>query len=128
MFWTTQNFNKVCWDKSSPKAYKFLTSNKHSTSRGQLPEVKPKVYFDSIYLTVLSIVAILDMDKAQIILVHWYKKCFNQECKIVVNALIPYKDSALLDTPMVLHVLDTVSGYLGDQQKEYLTYLKMARW
>lgn len=31
----------------------------------------------------------------------------------MVNALMFSKDSALLDTLMVLHVLDTVSDYLG---------------
>lgn len=61
----------------------------------------------------LSIVAIFDMDKAQIVLVHPYKKCFNQECKIVVNVLKLSKDFTLLDTLMLLHELDTVSDYLG---------------
>lgn len=76
---------------------------------------------------VLSIVAIFDTDKAQIVPVHPYQKCFNQECKIVVNVLMLSKDFALLDTPMRLHVLDTVSDYLGAQQKEYLIYLKMTQ-
>jgi len=49
------------------------------------------------------------MDKAQIILGHLYQKPFNQECRIVVGALMLSKDFALLDNLLtLLHVLDSI--------------------